>query len=359
MMMKEMILASREILPVELVFSPSWWYKNAGITFDRDFFFHPARRVEDERKMEKIIFEKWGRYGLGEDRNKDRPEVGVVHLAAGYMISEMLGCKVNYEESGPPTVVPLSMNTLDENIFDNAFNSKAFKAFEGMCGKLKEKYGYLTGDVNWSGILNIALDLRGQEIFMDMYDDPEKVTSFFRHIADVLERFTAWVQAETGSSSVSVNRTVKHFDKPVFLHSECSHTMISVENYHGFLFPFDMEWSLRKRPFGIHYCGTDTHRYAEAFAQIPHLDFLDVGWGGDVKLLRNALPDTFLNIRLSPVEIVDMNENEIGVLIKKLVKDSNNPSLTGICCINMDDRVTDDKVDVILETVFELRKELE
>jgi len=42
---------------------------------------------------------------------------------------------------------------------------------------------------------------------------------------------------------------------------------------------------------------------AASFAKIPNLDFLDLGWGSDVKLLRQYLPDTFLNIWLSPVEI--------------------------------------------------------
>ena len=34
--------------------------------------------------------------------------------------------------------------------------------------KLKAKYGYLTGDVNWGGVLNIAMDLRGDQILMDL-----------------------------------------------------------------------------------------------------------------------------------------------------------------------------------------------
>jgi len=65
--------------------------------------------------------------------------------------------------------------------------------------------------------------------------------------------------------------------------------------------PFDADWSRRLRPFGIHYCGKDPHRYADVFARLPHLDFLDLGWGGDVAKLRQALPNTFLNIRYSPV----------------------------------------------------------
>ena len=269
------------LLPAEIVLAPSWWYKNTGITFDRDFFFHPARRVEAERKMEQALYERWGQYGLGGNREEDRPEAGPVHLAAGYLLSEMLGCKVVYSESKPPEVHPSHLETLKLDP-DAPFKSGAFHAFTNLTEKLKEKYGRLTGDVNWSGILNLALDLRGEEIYLDMYDDAAGVKVFFSVIGSIIDRFVSGMLSETGTSSISVNRTVRHFDSPVFLHSECSNTMISVESYETFLFPFDYEWSLKRRPFGIHYCGSDPHRYAACFAKLPHLDFLDVGWGGDV-----------------------------------------------------------------------------
>ena len=95
-------LAINETLPVDIVLSPSWWFKHAGITFDRDFFFHPLRRVEAEQEMEKVLYDKWGKFGLGHDKDKAKPEIGAVHLAAGYIISEMLGCKVDYREDEPP-----------------------------------------------------------------------------------------------------------------------------------------------------------------------------------------------------------------------------------------------------------------
>ena len=87
------------------------------------------------------------------------------------------------------------------------------------------------------------------------------------------------------------------------------------------------------------------------------LDFLDVGWGGDVALLRKALPNTFLNIRLSPVEIIDQSVQKIGDIICRLVADSDNPQLTGVCCINMDEKVADEKITAVFETVAALREE--
>jgi hypothetical protein len=127
--------------------------------------------------------------------------------------------------------------------------------------------------------------------------------------------------------------------------------MISCEDYEQFLMPIDAKWSQAKEYFGIHYCGNDPNRYAESFAKLPKLDFLDLGWGGDVAHLRKHLPNTFFNIRLSPVELITMSVEEIQDTITKLVTESANPDLTGVCCINMDDKVTDDKIDAIFEAV--------
>jgi hypothetical protein len=341
-------------LPVEFVFAPAWWNKREGITFDEDFFYHPARRVEVERRMEKALYDRWGGYGLGADHQKDHPVVGPVHLAAGYLVSEMLGCEVHYREAGPPEVVPSTRADLflDE---EAVFRSPAYARFNRLVEALKARFGRLEGDVNWGGVLNIAMDLRGQRIFEDMYDQPVETGAFFAGIGRVIERFVGQVEQETGTSSVAVNRSVRFFRKPVYLHSECSHTMISVDDYETFLMPIDQAWSRNHDVFGIHYCGADPHRYAGAFAKIPKLAFLDVGWGGDLKILRAALPDTFLNIRLSPVELVGQTVGEIRAVVRRLVADAGDSSLTGLCCVNMDDKVTDEKVTAILETAAEMR----
>ncbi|NIA29641.1 MAG: hypothetical protein GWP06_06975 [Actinobacteria bacterium] len=346
---------NKTLLPVDIVLAPEWWNKHTGITFDPDFFFHPARRIDDEQKMEKTLYERWGKYGLGLNKNRKNPQVGAVHLASGFLLSEMLGCDVEYTDNHPPQVISSRKDDLTLDV-DAAFKSAPFKKFENMLDALKKSFGYLTGDVNWGGILNIALDMRSENIFLDMMMQPQESKIYFHKIAKVIEKFTLGLAAETGTTSISVNRNVRHLKYPIFLHSECSHTMISTEDYARFLMEFDLQWSERIRPFGIHYCGSDPHRHAENFAKIPNLDFLDVGWGGDLKILRKHLPNAFLNIRLSPVEIAKQSADEIRETITRLVSDSANPYLTGVCCINMDDKVSDEKITAIFETVEELRK---
>jgi len=344
------------MLPVDVVLHPSWWHRHEGITFDRDFFYHPARRVEVERRMEQVLYDRWGRFGLGEHRAADVPWIGPVHLAAGYLTSEMLGCRVDYFDDSPPQVIPADVESLEISR-DAPFRSPAYKRFEGLLDTLRARHGGLKGDVGWGGVLNTALDLRGQAFFLDMFDRPDEAARFTADLAAVIERFTREIARATGTTSISVNRNVRHIAEPVHLHSECSNVMISTDVYERFFLPLDVAWSRRYRPFGIHHCGKDPDRFAESYAKVPHLDFLDVGWGGDVAKLRAHLPHTFLNLRLSPVEIVDQTPDQIRATVRRLVHQSANPWLTGVCAINMDDQVTDAQISAIFEEVETLRAE--
>ena len=344
------------MLPVDIVLHPSWWYRHEGISFDEDFFFHPARRVEAERRMERVLHERWGRYGLGADHDRDLPQLGPVHLAAGYLTSAMLGCPVECHDDAPPQVIPANIDTLSISR-EAPFKSPAFKRCAQLLDDLKTRFGYVCGDIGWGGLLNTALDLRGQELFLDLIDSPEQAARFVADIAAVIEQFTGYVQQATGTTSISVNRNVRNIPTPVHLHSECSNVMISTAVYEEFFLPFDIQWSREHAAYGIHHCGQDPHRFAETYAKVPHLDFLDVGWGGDVAKLRRHLPNTFLNVRLSPVEIVQQSTDEIRAIVRRLTHESANPYLTGICCINMDDQVRDEQVAAIFEEVELLREE--
>lgn len=335
---------------------PSWWHAREGIVFDEDFYFDPQKRVETERRMELALHERWGGFGFGSKHHEERPEVGPVHLAAGYIVSAMLGCRITYPPDASPSVSRADAGDAEIDV-DGAFRTPIFRKFTSLMDSLEGAHGFLCGDMNWSGVLNVALDIRGQELFLDMVDSPQEVTQYFRSIAQVIDRFTGIVFGRTGSTSISVNRTVQHFAQPVFLHSECSNTMISTHDYERFILPIDAAWSRMHRPFGVHHCGADPHRFAESYARIPHLDFLDVGWGGDVVALRKALPATFLNLRVSPVEIARKSTAEIRHTIRDMVLQSENPFLTGVCCINIGPEIDDDRITTILRTVAELRTE--
>lgn len=164
-------------LPVEIIFNPRWWNKNCNITFDRDFFFNPVRRVNDERKMRTYLYERFGDIGLGEKSSGEKPVIGPVHLAAGFIVSQLLGCEIRYNESDPPDVIAANMT--DQEIMrleaPDIYKVEPIRELINMMNELEDRYGYIEGDVDWSGVQNIALDLRGQQLFIDYFENHELV----------------------------------------------------------------------------------------------------------------------------------------------------------------------------------------
>lgn len=109
---------------------------------------------------------------------------------------------------------------------------KLFDALEG-------KFGFLEGDINWEGIQNVALNLRGQQLFIDYYENPDLVRKLVDLIASTIIQFLNFLDAKTGTTSISVNRIVRRDDARLHLHSNCTVALISKEMYREFLLPYD------------------------------------------------------------------------------------------------------------------------
>ena len=77
--------------------------------------------------------------------------------------------------------------------------------------------------------------------------------------------------------------------------------------------------------------------------------FYDVGWGSDVAACRRAFPDAFLNLRLSPVRMLQETPDAIQKDVRGLLSSSGSMEKVGVCCINMDYGTPDENVREVLE----------
>ena len=78
---------------------------------------------------------------------------------------------------------------------------------------------------------------------------------------------------------------------------------------------------------------------------------LDVGWGSDVSQVRAALPQTFLNLRLSPMRMLSEPTGVIRADVERLLAAAGDPANVGLCCINMDYGTPDENVRAVIEMV--------
>jgi hypothetical protein len=170
------------MLPAEIVLHSSWWFHREGITFDEDFYFHPLKRVESEHQMERALYERWGKFGLGQDYRRERPEVGPVHLAAGYIISAMLGCDLEFPPDAPPVVHCANKENREIDI-GAAFNSPIYKRYTCLLEALKGKYSSLSGDPVRTGVccINIGNEVSDDKITTILETVSEPRAEYSRH----------------------------------------------------------------------------------------------------------------------------------------------------------------------------------
>jgi len=95
------------------------------------------------------------------------------------------------------------------------------------------------------------------------------------------------------------------------------------------------------------------HQVAESYAKIPGAAFFDVGWGSDVAACRSALPDAFLNLRLSPVKMAKCAPGDVRADAERLVRQAAPYDRAGLCCVNMDGTVSDENVQALIDSALD------
>jgi len=347
---------SKPFLPVELVFNPHWWHATAGISFDRSFYLDPQARIANDVLMRQVLFQRYGDLGLGEPDPRPRPVIGSLFVAGGFVIPALLGAEIMFAPDAAPQPLPMGLTPEQVERLEQVDFRQAWPMNEliAQMDSLEAEWGYLLGDLNTDGLLNAAYHLYGADLFADFYTAPRRVSRLLEMIAGLIVDVAGFVRQRTGSCSIAVNRMVERVDSQLFLHANCSVPMISPKSYQAVQLPVELQMAQRLQPFGIHHCGDNLQRYVSAYRELP-LAFVDVGWGSDVAACRQALPETFLNLRLSPVRMLTCTPPEIAQDTENLLRAAGPLDLAGVCCINMDYGTPDENLFAMYEVIEHFR----
>ncbi len=330
----------------DITFHPSWWHKHCGVDFDKRFFDEPEYRIACDVKMRKLLYEKFGDYGIGEKNPKPRPILGSDLIASGYLYSELLGCDIRYGKDAPPEVISKEL-ILEE--FVDLKAHPAWKKMEAQVEWLKKHYGSVVPCVNLQGIQNLAIDVRGSEFMMDYYEEPEQCERMLEICTKLSEELGAYFYQFSDRISGGVTAIVNQTVPKAYVTSNCTVDMISPSLYEEFLLPWDQALAERFPVFGVHHCGTAMERYAKEYAKIKsHLEFAEVGAGSDITAVRQALPDTFLNLRYSPVKLKTAAPEEIKYEIELSKKAGGDKDLVSLSCVGIDADVSDEQIKAYL-----------
>ena len=293
---------------VDVTFHPSWWYRHAGVEFDEKFWFDADYRVDADVRMRRTLYDYFGDLGIGEKDPMPRPILFSDLLASGFLYSQLLGCEVVFRKDDAPQV--LAAGLTDEQVdalrAPDLDTHPLWQRVQCQIDGFLQRYGYVESAINLMGIQNIALDLRGDELFCDYYDDESDRKDRLLGVAtelslDIGRRLYAVSRTVSGG----VTSIVKQVCPSVYLTSNCSVTMISGEQYREHLLPYDTRLAEAFPCFGIHHCGSNMENAIEEYLKVPNLRFLEIGAGSDLDRIARALNgrDILSCIRYSPVAL--------------------------------------------------------
>lgn len=346
------------MLRYEICFHPSWWHTEADIDFSRTFWDNADYRIAADQQMRKILFDKFGRYGLGDQNPAPRPLLGSDQTACGFLFSEMLGCEVRYSPESSPQV--LCANLDDEACFalqvPDFDHNEAWQKVQVQLDQLQKQYGYVESHLNLMGVQNIAMDLRGQDLFMDYFDEDSPADHLLDVSCQTMLEAGRRLRKYTDKLSGGVTNIVNHVCPQVYLTSNCSVEMVSQSTYEEKLLKYDTMLAEAFPPFGIHHCGKTMEHVVNGYAKVPNLSFVEVGAFSDLEKVRDALPaDMLINARYSPVRLAKASEDDIRRELAEMVRIVPGERLS-ISCVGIDRSVSEEQICMFLETCQQLLK---
>ena len=339
------------MIPVNVVFSPDWWNRRFDLSFAEAFYLDIETRIANDVLMRGALYEL---FGIGAPDPKPRPIIGSRHIAGGFVMPALLGVPVRFSEGQAAWPIPrnLDRSHVMELRAPEMGETWPMNALMEQMDILERRFGYVTGDLNTGGLLNNAIELRGNDLFVDLKEDPELTDHVFTVVAETLVSVSRFLRRRTGTTSVAVNRSILSVDSSIHLMSNCSVSMISPRLYEARILPYEMRVAKELAPYGVHHCGGNLQKYAGQYNRID-LKFLDVGFGSDLAECSRLFPSVFLNLRMSPVHLMQLSDNQVYTEVGEALKECGRATKVGVCCVNMDGATPDRNVKAMFQAALD------
>jgi uroporphyrinogen-III decarboxylase len=162
--------------------------------------------------------------------------------------------------------------------------------------------GKVYGFINWQGVLNNAQRIRGQELFMDFYMNPEGVKNLLDCVCTTMIEAAKILQQKQRDSGI---------DFTFFTVSNCLVNMLSPELYAEFIMPLDRKIAASFETIGIHNCAWSATPYLDHYAKVPKVGYIDMGMDSDLEKAKNLFPETRRAIMYTPMDVANKSSEEI------------------------------------------------
>ena len=341
----------KDHIPLGVGFYPDWFYTQYGISFGREYYFDPEARVAARMEIDRRLYERFGDVGLGNPDPQPRPLItfGMV------MLPSIFGCEIVYKDDALPWAMPLNLSK-DEVMkleVPDIFYSYPMTEMIQQIEYLKGKYGKVVGDINTTGVQNLALKIRGDQLYIDFFENPGLCRHLLRICAECMIQLFEFNRKTTGTGAVDVTPMC---DPRLCVLPNCTAEQISLETYVDHVLEYDNQVADACHPVGIHHCGS-VDQVLDGYAKVHHLEFIEIGFGSDVKRTREVFgPKVAVNARISPVLMKNGTTEEVAAEVRRLIDNGAPLDNFSIDTVGLTYGTPDENVRTALQTAAEYGK---
>lgn len=327
----------------EVGFNPSWFHKYCGVDFSRRWHEDPDYRLQCHRLMSDEVRRRFPGRDIG-CVNDSRPPDLLTGVYGSAVVPAVFGQSIRYfaDKWPAPHGKPLSDGEADSLSPPDLENNEFFQGILNQLDRIEQLTGTVRGFLNWQGVLNTAFRLRGEKIFIDLIDTPQRA----RHIFDCVA--TTMIQ---GIKKLHQRQSKAGIDDKFATISNCVVNMIAPDHYREHVLPFDLKIRAEFKNFGIHNCAWTVDPYMEAYATVPKLGYIDMGLTSDFKKAKRLFPDTRRTILYTSMDLANKSQDQVRSDFERVAKELT-PCDVGLPDIEVD--VTDDRVLFAMDLCKEL-----
>ncbi len=323
---------------VEIGFTPNWYRRRLDIDFGEKWHNDPAYRKETVIAMRNELNKRFPGCNIG--KMSDEPDL-LTGVYGANMTSSIYGIPIIYSKDNWPNSAhkPLSDQEMKDLVPPDLDNNLFFKNFLTQLDWIQKDQGKIIGFINWQGILNNAYRLRGQQIFIDMYENQELLMHLMDCVCTTMIHATSRLRERQKAGNVGYN---------FFTVSNCLVNMISPENYRDFIMPFDIKISREFSSMGIHNCAWNAGPYLDYYANVPNIGYIDMGIESDLEKAKKLFPDARRAVMYTPM---DLNSKSLTQIKEDINMIANSFAPCDIELADIEDGTTDAKVLKFIEIV--------
>ena len=291
-------------------FMPSWWEREYGITFRKDFHTKPKTHQATLAKMAALLRERFqdveNFFFSPFDYENSYP---VERVYGDALIPAMFDVEVSFDEaSGHPYTD--CVNLSDEQALrlavpDVERHSVLRSIFEGR----SDTRVPVAGELGFEGVINIAYQLRGQNMFGDLLEKPDLIDHVFEVVYGTIHNT---VQAARNWQDPAGKKPT------CFVTCDCMINMISPKMYREHLLEFDKGLHTSFDFFGIHTCNWTVDPYLEAIAEIGEIGYLDMGAETDLEKVHQLFPELTPTVFFHPEKLRNLTPARVKREIAEL-----------------------------------------